>query len=372
MRASLFASFALPLAFFLQSCGGSDAIEPVPEALPAGCPEAWQPVTQPEPGEISSRLAYGDGNLYVSGGRGVVSLPAAGGAETVLTPTRASAVWLEGDHLLMNGGTHGSQLYSLPATGGTPALIVDGTAGRAELGISQLRTYLPTATDFFWAESSRTSFRDPTTVWRAPRAGGPPVEIARFTELKASGDTALFFKGVALAPEGLVLGDEWGVGKVVPLEGGTPRTLAVPEVDNVIVDIRFLGVDARGVYWTVPKAPKVDFAARKVVVSPVDGGAVQPVWSELPPFAGVIQAWPDGDGGLVLVGSQLFSGEEHQRTTVWSIDQGGNARRLACATPALSPYVDDNPPAIAPDAFYFLVWLDGLQMQIIRVPRAAP
>jgi hypothetical protein len=371
MRASLLASFALPLAFLLQSCG-SEPVEPVPEALPVGCPEAWQPVTQPEPVDLLSRLAYGDGNLFVSGSRGVISLPAGGGAETVLTPTRASAVWVEGDHLLMNGGTYGSQLYSLPATGGTPALIVDGTAGRTELGIGQLHTYLPTATDFFWAESGRTSFRDPSTVWRAPRAGGPPVEIARFTELKASGDTALYFHGVALAPEGLVLGDSWGVGKVVPLEGGTPRTLAVPEVDNVILDIHFLGVDARGVYWAVPKDPKVDFGPRKVVVSPVDGGAVQPVWSELPPFLSVLHAWPDGDGGLVLVGSQLFSGEESRRTTVWSIDEDGNARRLACATPGLHPYLDDNPPAIAPDAFYFMVWLDGSQMQFVRVPRAAP
>src|SRR5205085_6445375 len=127
-----------------------------------------------------------------------------------------------------------------------------------------------------------------------------PVEIARFTELNASGDTALYFHGVALAPEGLVLGDVWGVGKVVPLEGGTPRTLAVPDVDNVIADIEFLGVDARGVYWAVPKDPKTDLHARKVVVSPVDGSAVQPVWSELPPFSSVMQAWPDGDGGLVL------------------------------------------------------------------------
>jgi hypothetical protein len=371
MRASLLASFALSLAFLLQSCG-SDPAEAGPEALPAGCPEAWQPVTQPEPVDVLSRLAYRDGNLYFSGSRGVISMPAGGGAETVLTPTFASAVWVEGDHLLMNDRTDGSQLYSLPATGGTPALIVDGTAGRTELGIGQLPSYLPTATDFFWAESSRTSLRDPTTVWRAPRAGGPAVELARFSELNASGDRPLYFHGVAVAPEGLVLGDLWGVGKVVPLEGGTPRTLAVPEVDNLIVDIQFLGVDARGVYWAVPKDPKIDFGARKVVVSPADGSAVQPVWSELPPFSSVIRAWPDGDGGLVLIGSQLFSGEEHQRTTVWSIEADGNARRLACATPGFHPYVDDNPPAISPDALYFMAWLDGAQMQIVRVPRAAP
>ena len=109
MRASLLALFALPLAFLLPSCG-SDPSEPVPEALPAGCPDAWQPVTQPEPLEITSRLAYGDGNLYFSRGRGR-DLPAGGGPrETVLTPKPASAVWVEGDHLLMNGGTYGSQL----------------------------------------------------------------------------------------------------------------------------------------------------------------------------------------------------------------------------------------------------------------------
>jgi hypothetical protein len=371
MRPSRIALLLVPLSFACLPACDSDPARPVPEVLPIGCPEAWQPVSPPLASQLNSGLAYREGNLYITVNEGLIAVQVSDGAQTLLSPTRAGAIWVEGDQLLLLGGTYGTQLLSLPLTGGTPALVADGTAGRTELGIGQLGTHLPTATDFFFAESSRVSRSDPTTVWRAPRSGGPPAEIARFTEFEASGDSALFFEGVALAPEGLVLGASWGVGKVVPLDGGPPRTLAVPDVDSVIGDIDFVAADARGVYWTVPMRPEVEPSEHEeLVISPVDGGAVRPVWSTIPPFSYVVDAWPDGAGGLVLVGAQRFRDEDAYRTTVWSIDANGNARRLACS-PA-DPYIDDRRPAIAPDAFYFVALLENSQMQFIRVPRAAP
>jgi hypothetical protein len=365
MRMSRVAILGVLVVAFLPACSSDE--EPVPELLPAGCPEAWQPVTPPLPGEITSPLAYADGNLYFGVQRGVISVPASGGAETVLSPAVASGVWVEGDHLILSGGQLGTQFHSLPLTGGTPALLVDGAAGRADSGIVQLHARLPTATDFFWAESSRLGLREPTTVWRAPRAGGPPAEIARFTELTASGDTALYFEGAALAPEGLVLGEDWGVAKVIPLDGGAARALAAPDVENPIGNIDFLGVDARGVYWSVTMQPTAVPPPREVVVSPADGGAPRPVWSGVPLFSSPVRAWPDGAGGLVVVGSQRFRDETGSRVTIWSIDANGGARRLACAP--VGEYVDDQTPAIGPDAFYFLARLEGLRMQIVRIGR---
>ena len=367
-RSGSLALLTVPLAG-LQGCD-SDPAQPVAEVLPVGCLGGWQAVSAPMTAEISSQLAYQDGHIYITLGRGLISMAVSDSSETILSTARAEALWVEGDHLLLNGGAHGTQFFSVPLTGGTPALVTDGTAGRTELGIGQLHTFLQTSTDFFFAESSRVSFTGPTTVWRVPRTGEPPVEIARFTELDAFGDSALYFQGVALAPLGLVLGTTWGVGKFVPLAGGSPRTLAVPDVDNVVLDVGFVGVDARGVYWQVPKNPEVDPNARELVVSPVDGSNARPVWSQIPAFSHVVKAWSDGDDGLVLIVSQFFRGEDRGRTTVWSIDANGAARRRACA-PA-GAYIDNTPPAIAPDAFYFVAWLENQQMQFIRVPRAAP
>lgn len=367
MRPALVALLLLPLAC-LPACD-SDPAAPVREVLPIGCPGGWQPVSPPMAPALTSGVAYREGNLYIAVGQELISVQVSDGAKTVLSPTSASALWIEGDQLLLLGGTYGTQLFSLPITGGTPTLIADGTAGRTELGSGQANTHLPTATDFFFAEANRFGFTEPTTVWRAPRAGGPPMEIARFTEYDATGDRTPVFQGVALAPEGLVLGADWGAGKVVPLDGGAPQTLAVPEADDVFF-IEFVGVDAGGVYWSVPKPTKVDPGeADQLVISPADGGAVRPVWSQIPAFSAVSQAWPDGAGGLVLVGSQYFKDENFGRTTVWSLDANGAARRLACSVD--DTYVTNQPPAITPDAFYFVA-LVGSQRQLVRVPRAAP
>ena len=373
MRASvaLVALLSAPLAC-LQGCD-SDPVEPVHEVLPVGCPGGWQPVSPPMASALTSGVAYREGNLYVSVGQELISVQVSDGAQAVLSPARADAIWVEGDQLLLLGGTYGTQLFSLPVTGGTPTLIADGTAGRTELGIGQLGSHLPTAIDFFFAESSRVSFTDPTTVWRAPRTGGPPTELARFTELDAADDSALVFEGVALAPEGLVLGASWGVGKVVPLDGGSPQTLAVPEVDNVLGDIDFVGVDARGVYWAVKDRDVHPAVGDQLVISPADGGAVRPVWSQIPAYSYLSHAWPDGAGGLVLVGGQFFRGETFGRTTVWSLDANGAARRLACSPE--DTFITDRLPAIAPDAFYFVALMGspmGSQKQLVRVLRAAP
>jgi len=373
MRASLATLLIVPFAAGLPACGSDPVVAPVAEILPLGCPGGWQPVSPPMASELNSGLAHRDGNLYIALGRGLISVAVSDGGETILSPlARADALWVEGDQLLLLGGAAGSQLLGMPVTGGTPALIADGTAGRTEVGIGQLGSHLPTATDFFFAESSRARFTDPTTVWRAPRTGGPPTEIARFTELQASGDSALHFHGVALAPEGLVLGSDWGVGKVVGLDGGSPRTLAVPAVADVVTDVDFVAADVRGVYWSVRTQRNDEPLAEELVISPMDGGAVRPVWSTMPAFSYVVQGWPDGAGGLVLVGAQRFRDENNYRTTVQSIDATGNARLLACGAAASYPYIDDTPPAIAPDAFYFVALLENSQMQFIRVPRAAP
>lgn len=115
-------------------------------------------------------------------------------------------------------------------------------------------------------------------------------------------------------------------------------------------------------------APEAQPPTRQIAVSPADGGPVFPVWSAMPAFSDVTAVWPDGQGGLIVVGVQAFRGEDRQRTTIWSLDTNRTARHIACAPPG--DYLDDVMPAIGPDGYYFLARLDGSKMQIVRVPRA--
>ena len=137
----------------------------------------------------------------------------------------------------------------------------------------------------------------------------------------------------------------------------------------MVTDVDFVAADLRGVYWSVRTQRNGEPLAEELVISPVDGGPVRPVWSTMPAFSYVVQGWPDGAGGLVLVGAQRFRDENNYRTTVQSIDATGNARLLACGAAGSYPYIDDTPPAIAPDAFYFVALVENSQMQIH--PRAA-
>jgi len=61
--------------------------------------------------EISSQLAYQDGHIYITLGRGLISMAVSDSSETILSTARAEALWVEGDHLLLNGGAHGTQFF---------------------------------------------------------------------------------------------------------------------------------------------------------------------------------------------------------------------------------------------------------------------
>ena len=199
----------------------------------------------------------------------------------------------------------------MPVTGGTPASSRTERRDARRSGSAQSAVICrrPPISSLPSPAGRVSSTPPPCGARRA--TGGPPTEMARFTELQASGDGALHFHGVALAPEGLVLGSDWGVGKVVPLDGGSPWTLAVPAVGNVVTDVDFVAVDARGVYaWSARTRRGADALAEELVISPVDGGAVRPVWSTMPASSYVVQGWPDGAGGGLVRSAPSVSGIE--------------------------------------------------------------
>ena len=202
------------------------------------------------------------------------------GAETVLSPARADALWVEGDQLLLLGGTYGTQLFSLPVTGGTPTLIADGTAGRTELGIGQLGSHLPTAIDFFFAESSRTQFHRPHhRVARAPhrRAAHGDRPLHRAAGIRRQ-RAALPGRrpGARRTGPGRQLGRRQGRSprRRIPANPGGARGRQRARRHRLRGRRRarrlLVGTDAR-----TSTRPWAD----QLVISPADGGAVRPVWS---------------------------------------------------------------------------------------------
>lgn len=356
-----------PLAL-LHACGdrsGSEARPPEP--FPAGCGQAWQPVSEVMPWESTSNLVWSDGTLYYTTFGGELRAhPVSGGEALVIAEVDAAVLWLEGDRLLFSGGDRGNQFFALPLAGGTPTLVLDGAAGRAEVGIAQQQSYLRSPTDFYWAESDGASAGGATTLWRAARSGGAIAQIARL-DVGAHGRPP-YFEGAAQGADALVLGDDAGFAWRVPLGGGSATRLATPS-SSTSAPPNFLGIDQTGVYWAVePEGGAEPYQEREVVLSPADGEPPAPFWSPLPPYAAVDAMWPDGEGGWFVSTSQRYADEDQARQTVWALDGTGSGQRLACSPGA---YVDSyilEPPAVTPDAFYFIARGDA-GMQIVRVAR---
>jgi hypothetical protein len=241
-------------------------------------------------------------------------------------------------------------MWSLPLAGGTAELLADGSAGRTEVGVSLLHDFDESA--FFWTELGPTDINAPTTVWRMSRPGGSPVEIGSATAVVPGTADVIAFEQIALAPDGVLLATVFGFADLVPYAGGPARPLAAPVVSDTFGVVDLAGADQTGAYWSIrrPGSP-ADADEWDLVLSPADGGPVQTFWAQGPPHSGISHIWPDGQGGWVMTGSQLFD-DLAFHATVWLLDAGRTATRLGC-----SPGSDDrswieSQVAVAPDAVY--------------------
>jgi hypothetical protein len=346
------------------SCGDEG---PAPLESASVCSAGWQPITAEEPYDTSSPLRYQDGTLYYGSfsHRGIVAQPVTGGAPALFpTSWGPDALWIDGDHLLFTGGNLGTQFSRMPITGGAPELILDASVGRSDAGWGVAHEL--TETEIFWSEGSTTMLDGPTTVWRAPRAGGAPVQVGTASAIYPTGDV-LVFSSLAVAPDAVLLAAHLGIAAAVPLDGSAVRSLATAEALTK-AEGSFAGIDATGVYWSVPRTgSRAEDDEWKLALSPADGGPVRDFWKGLPSHSGVTDIWPRDGGGWVVAASQLFD-DRRFHVTVWEIEANGDSRRLACSpnTADGRPYIEVE-PAIAPDAIYLVD--SGGKFQIIRVPR---
>lgn len=342
------------------ACDGSKPVTALPRpATPPplesadACSSAWRPVTSPQdsfaisapPTVPTSQLVYQGGTLYyVNKANDLLALPTDGSAPATLAslPTPSTELWIEGTNLLFAQGTLQNQIYSLPITGGTPQLLLDGGAYRAHPGGARLHAF--NATDFYWLEG--------TTVWHQSRAGGVANQIGQF-QLQDYSPSHL-----GLTANAVLTGAEWldprypampveTGADAFPFDGTGRSALSIPYSPPTDLAPFVAGVDSSGVYWSIPSTAEHLSA---LILSPADHGAARAVWPSLPlASANFRNVWPNPDGGWVLVGEQQFS-DGAKRITLTFVDPQGAVTLLGCG-PTDDESVDGS-VAVAPDAVY--------------------
>ncbi len=366
MRQSRFVEAVVLTSLCHVSCGGGVGAS-LRSENPSFCQAAWQPLTGPQPFDVTSGLVYNAGTLYYSSfnAQAILAVPAAGTSPTVLAPVASLELWMEGDHLLFSGGSEGSQIYTLPLAGGTPQLLLDGAAGRSGVGAATAHAF--TAMDFYWIEQDNVSSGvGSSTVWHQDRSGGAPTQIGTTSFTDPNG---FDFPGtaIALAGDSVVVGSAFGQAATVPVGGGAATPLATPATSaDLNVQSSLAGIDALGVYWSVPGPGD---QPGTLMVSPADGGPAKP-FSASTPLGGLVQRiWPAPDGGWVAASLQIFS-DGIDRMTIWLVDAQAHAKLLACSPgPASESWVEKG-VAVTSDAVYVPVEnLSAGTWQIDRIAR---
>lgn len=326
----------LAMTISLTACGG--AKHKLESA--ATCSTTWQALTAPKPWDSMSSLVYNDGTLYYASysENAIVSQPVDGSPSWILAAVSTLDLWLEGDHLLFSQGSGALQIGSVPLSGGTPQLVLDGAAGRTTAGLAEAHAF--TSTDLYWSEIPLPAARSPNTIWHQSRLGGSAEALGTIPFQSGLSATA-----IALADNSVLAATPSGEAYRLPITGGTPSPLAWPGQPGVMV--KLAGLDALGAYTTIFYSDQ----AGPLMLSPADGSPAKPFWPTRPSDAQVLKIWPNPEGGWVVVATQAFDdGLFH--TTLTLLDEQGTAVRLGCSPADTERALIDVPVAIAPDAVY--------------------
>jgi hypothetical protein len=283
---------------------------------------------------------YSDGTLYYGSDteNAIVAQPVDGSPSRVFAAVPTLELWLEGDHLLFSQGNDAVQIGSVPLSGGTPQIVLDGAAGRTMPGFATAHVF--TSTDFYWSEIPFPAAQSPTTIWHQSRSGGLPEALGTITFQKQVGATA-----IALGSNSVLAATLSGEAYTLPITGGTPSPVALPAQPGVTVELA--GLDALGAYTTLFFSDQ----AGPLMQSPADGSPAKPFWPTLPSDAQVEKIWPNPEGGWVILAMQAFDdGLFH--TTLTLLDEQGTATRLGCSPGDTERAWITVAVAIAPDAVY--------------------
>lgn len=359
--------FAIAFFGLVPACGNLRPPPPAPFESALSCGIGWQPL--PSAVGESSRLAYRDGVLYYwsYSDHALQSLRVSDGATATLVDGFVQDLWVEGDQVMFTGGDQATLIYSVSPTGGTPRLVVDAATGRAYAGNDSL--HAADAAAFYWTEDP-VDFRRPTTVWRASRSDGIPVQIGSVTPVD-SVDTPplpLAFKAMGLTGDAVLLASDMGVSDAIPFDGGPARLLATTEILSRPLNGVLAGIDSAGVYWTVPRAGVApEDNEWSLILAPADGGPMRTFWEGTPAHAAVVGIWPSGDGGWVLAIRQQFD-DQMYHVVISMLAADGTSQPLACSPAGADLFVPSR-PVVAADAVYVVAEGTPSQTEIVRIAR---
>lgn len=384
-RVSLSCAAASIATLLAVGCGSWPSSQsPDVTSLPAAglCASGWQEIFHV--GLLDNGfylpMVWHDGTLYFGVGTPspqIIALAVNGGAARVLASEGFSRAWIEGDHLLYT--VEGDRLSSVPLSGGDAKVVFDGKtesvapsyarASDSELGSD--------GDHLFWDLSTQTEPSD-WSLWRGSRSSGAIEKIAdapspsKFWDMSSLGDGSR-----------VVVFNADQEPYMLALDGGAARALARPALPAYPYDLKHLGVSTSGILWSRDVWSANDVAQPRSEISLSDIGevgtpGVHPFWTTKPPAMRPFyeSSWPDGAGGWIVSGDELFEGDssnEARRGSIWAVDAAGNGRRLACSPQRGSSV--ELVGVVAPDAFYGLAASLGSEpirsfdFSVVRIPR---
>jgi hypothetical protein len=338
------------------ACNSDPPIPPL--ASVKDCQGGWQPLIAPRDRDGAYSLEYGNGELIYSAASPraqgplvyqIEAQPIGGGEPRIIGPAVARDLWVVGDQVYY---ALGDTLQRIPLQGGPSTLLVGHDPANGDLaGFSDDQLLGPDT--FYWNEEyTPGGFR----LLAAPREGGQ-------SRLVADVQSPSVVSAMALAADAVIAADILGNGTAIPLDGSAPRILANRDYRNLS------GVDAKGVYGYQLVSPvDADVERYGMTLAPIDGGAAQPFWPDMPPRVAPVNIWPDGDRGwLVSASETLDDGLPH--ASVFFVDSAGQGTRVACE-PTGAEVIRGGRPAFTSDAAYVVSQhLTRLTWSIVRVPR---
>jgi hypothetical protein len=280
-----------------------------------------------------------------------VALPESGGTPRAVVDDYGLELWIDDAQLLY---AHGDNLYAVPTDGGDAMQIAEGgTFGVDAIHQRDLSFHAYALDDayLYWTVWEYPDHVFDSSVWRLARTGG-------HSERLGAASTAL--EALVPSSEQLLAADSFGHVYTLPRDGGELQ--ALPGIENA----ELIAAADGGLLWSIWRADGAK-SQRLLQWSAPSGGEPKAFWPDKSPAIEPTAAWSDVPGSWVLYAVEPFSdGQSH--LSVWSVDTGGQARRLGCDPVPAGPGVFASSGALSPDAVFVAVQRSH-GWQFVRVPR---
>jgi len=291
---------------------------------PGGCTSAYQVIYSSAADELppsaQNDLAWKDGTVFVArtgyeGYSWIFSMPDRGGSKNLLYEGHVSG-WSLDDTRLVYAQT--GELFSMPLEGGPPQSLFR-YGGRYNSTPSSQNL---DSTAMYWLE-----YPSELKVYRHWRSGGDDALLATIPSNEVSG---WFYQWMGQVRDRLVLKLWKDTGSsqafVLAKTDGARRPLPRPYETSTLLGLSQAGT----LLWSTPPNPsQPNGLVPGLARSDLEGATPVHFTTTVPASATALGAWAAGGGGWYLATSER---DEQQAVylSIWYVDAGGQAKRLAC------------------------------------------